>query len=106
MPNTPFSCNHLRAIGARYRLALLRRHLVHALILGATCAQCADLMRHLPDAVLVGDQHVVIAPGEAIRFVEVLDVPLDPRRMAAAIDATQQRQITCALLGHQYVPIG
>jgi len=39
-----------RAIGAGYRLAVLGRHLVRALLLGAPRAQGSDLMGHLPDA--------------------------------------------------------
>jgi hypothetical protein len=35
-------------------------------------------MRHGPDAVLVGDQHMIALPGEAVRPVEILDMPVDP----------------------------
>jgi len=35
-------------------------------------------MRHLPDAVLVGDEKVVALPGEPVGPIEVLDMAVDP----------------------------
>jgi len=56
--------NHLRTVGARYRLAFLRRNLVGPLLLAAAGTQSAHLVGDLPDTILVCDQHVIIAPGE------------------------------------------
>ena len=96
--------DHLGAVRPGNRLPLLRRHLIDALILAAARAQCAENVRHAPDAVLVGDKHVIALPGEAIGPVEILDVPVDPRRMAAAV-VPQQRQVTDALLGDQNIAV-
>src|SRR5262249_59561478 len=74
---------HLRAIGARHRFALVWRHLVGALRRHRPAgAQRADDMRHPPDAVLVGHQDFVAPECQAIRPVEVLDVAIDPDGMA------------------------
>ena len=97
---------HLRAIGAGHRLALVGRQLVGALRRHrAAGAQGADDVRHPPDAVLVGDQDVVAPPGKAIGPVEVLDMAVDPHRVALAVVA-QQGQIAGALLGDQHVAVG
>ena len=61
-------------------------------------------MRHLPDAVLIRDQQVVILPGDPIRLVEILDVAIDPFHMALAIVA-QQRDVADTLLNHQHIAI-
>ena len=106
MPKTPFFGQHLRAISARHGLALVGRQLVGALRrYRAPCAQCADDVRHAPDAVLVGDQDVVAPERKAIGFVEVFDMTIDPLGAALAIVA-QQRQIAGTLLGDQHVPVG
>jgi len=42
-------------------------------------------MRHAPDAVLVGDKNTVVLPGETIRFVQVLDVTVNPDSFACAV---------------------
>ena len=97
---------HLRPIGAGHRLALIGRHLVDALRRHrAAGAECADIVGHAPDAVLVGHQETVVAPGEAIGPVEVLDMAIDPFGPAFSVVA-QQRQIARTLLGHQHVAIG
>jgi hypothetical protein len=61
-------------------------------------------MRHAPDRVLVGYQHMVVPPCEAIRAIEILDVAIDPRRLAVALVA-QERQVAGALLGDEHVPV-
>jgi len=92
--------DHFRAVCPGNRFAFLRRHLIDALILAAAGAQRAKNVRHAPDAVLVGDQHMIALPGETVRPVEILDMPVDPHRMAAAVVA-QPRQIAGTLLGDQ-----
>ena len=83
-----FLGQHLGAIGARHRLALIGRHLVGALRRHrAAGAQGADDVRHEPDAVLVGDQDLVALECRAIRLVEVLDMAIDPNRAALAVVA-------------------
>ena len=97
---------HLRAIGAGHRLALIRRQRVGALRrYRAAGAQGADDVRHPPDAVLVGHQDVVTPEGKAIGLVEVLDMPVDPNRAALAVVA-QQGQIAGTLLGDQHIAVG
>ena len=96
--------DHFGAVRPGNRFAFLRRHLIDALILAAARAQRAETMRHAPDAVLVGDQHVIALPGETVRPVEILDMPVDPHRMAAAVVA-QQCQITGALFGDQNIAV-
>jgi hypothetical protein len=61
-------------------------------------------MRHAPDRVLVGHQHMVVPPREAIRTMEILDVASDPLRLAVALCA-QERQVAGALLGDEHVPV-
>src|SRR5436190_23637312 len=81
---------HLRAIGAGDRLALIGRHLVDALWrLGAPGAQRADIVRYAPDAILIGHQHIAVPPGEPVGPVEVLDMPIDPLGAPLAIVAQQ-----------------
>jgi len=98
--------DHLRAVSSGHRSALLGRHLIDALLLCPPRAQSADLVRDLPDAVLVGYQNVIVTPGKPVRFVEVLNVALDPGRMSGAINAAQQCEIAHALLRHQHVSVG
>ena len=91
---------HLGAVGAGRRFALVRRHLVGALWWRrAGGAQRADDVRHGPDGVLVVDQDLVGAQGEAGRLVEVLDMALYPFGMARSVVA-QQGQVARTLLGH------
>ena len=52
-----------------------------------------------------GDQDGVVAPGQAVGPVEVLDMALDSSGAAAAVVA-QQRQVAGALLGNQHVAVG
>ena len=68
-------------------------------------AHRADPVRHLPDAVLVGDQHLAVAPGEAVGPVQALDVALDPVGLAVAVLVAQQRDVADLLLGHQHVAV-
>ena len=95
---------HLGAVRPGNRLALLGRHLIDAQCFAAARAQRAENVRHAPDAVLVGDQHVIALPGQTVRPVEILDMPVDPHRMAAAVVA-QQREIAGALFRDQNVAI-
>ena len=96
----------LRAIGAGHRLALVGRHVLGLLRRHrAAGAQCTDDVRHAPDRVLVGDEDLVAPQREAIRPVEVLDMPVDPFGAPLAVVA-QQGQIAGALLGDQYVAVG
>ncbi len=102
----PFLGQHLRAVGAGHRLALIGRHLIGPLRRRRPAgAQCADDVRHPPDPVLVGDQELVVPPGEAIGPVEILDMTVDPFGVALAVVA-QQGQIAGALLGDQHVAVG
>src|SRR5438128_1874864 len=80
-------------IGAGGGLAVLRRHLLGPLRgRGAPRAHCTERMRHAPDRVLVGHQHMVVPPREAIRAIKILDVATDPRCLAVALFA-QERQV-------------
>ena len=95
----------LGAVGPRHRLALLGRHVGGLLRRRrAAGAHRADDMRHAPDPVLVGDQELVAAPGEAVGPVQVLDMAVDPFGAALAVVA-QQRQIPGALFGDQHIAI-
>src|SRR5437016_622600 len=47
---------------------------------------------------------MVVAPREAIRAIEILDVAIDPLRLAITLVA-QERQIAGALLGDEHVPV-
>jgi hypothetical protein len=79
--------DHGGAVCSGDRLAFVRRHLVDALGLGASRAECSENVRHAPNAILVGDQDGVVPPGQAIGPVEVLDVALDPSGATAAVVA-------------------
>ena len=96
--------DHFRAVCPGNRFAFLRRHLIDALILAAAGAQRAKNVRHAPDAVLVGDQHVIALPGQPVRPVEIFDMPVDPHRVSAAVIA-QQRQIAGTLFGDQNIAV-
>ena len=97
---------HLFANKGRGGLALLGRY-VRDLGVARACAraQGAETMRHLPDAVLVGDQNLAVAPGQAIRAVQPFDVAIDPVRLAIAVVIAKQRDVADFLLGHQYVAV-
>src|SRR5215469_2185399 len=97
--------DHLSAVGAGCRLTFVRRYLIDALCLAAASAKSAEIVWHAPDAVLIGYKDVVVPPSEAVGFVEVLDVTVDPGGVPAAIVA-QQREVTGALFGHQDVAVG
>src|SRR5579863_5015569 len=96
--------NHLGAVGAGNRLALVGWHLISAQIFASTSTQRAKTMRHAPDAVLIGHQHVVALPGEAIGSVEIFDVAIDPYGVPGAVVA-QQGQVAGALLGHENIAV-
>ena len=62
-------------------------------------------MRHLPDAILVGDQNLAVAPGEPVGAVQALDVAVDPVGLAVAVVVAQQRDIADLLLGDEHVAV-
>ena len=62
-------------------------------------------MRHLPDAILVGDQHEAVPPSEPIGAVEALGMALNPVGLAVAVIVTQQREVAFALLGYDHVAV-
>ena len=98
--------DQLRAVGAGHRLALVGWQLVGALRRGRpTGAQRADDVRHPPDAVLVGDQQIIVLPGEAVRPVQILHMAVDPLGVPLAV-ITQQGQVAPALLGNQHIAVG
>ena len=98
--------DQLGAVGAGHRLALVGRQLVGSLRRGGpTGAQRADDVRHPPDAVLVGDQQIIVLPGEAVRPVQILDMAADPLGAPLAV-ITQQGQVAPALLGNQHIAVG
>ncbi len=71
MPNTPFLGHHLLAYYSRCRLALLGTHVGCSLILGTgSRTQRAQAVRHPPNAVLVGNQDVSVAPCQSIRRIQ------------------------------------
>src|SRR5262249_13078585 len=55
--------------------------------------------------VLVGDQHVAVAPGEAVGPGEAFGVALDPVGLAVAVLVAQQRQVAHPLLGDDHVTV-
>ena len=101
-----FLGHHLGAVGAGHRLALVGRQLIGALRRGGPAGtQSADDMRHPPDAILVGDQQIIVLPGKAIGPVQILDMAIDPLGVALAV-ITQQGQVARALLGNQHIAVG
>jgi hypothetical protein len=62
-------------------------------------------MWHSPDAVLIGHKNTVVLPGETIRFVQILDVTVNPDSFACAV-IPQESEITGALLSDQNVAVG
>ena len=62
-------------------------------------------MWHAPDAILVGHENVVVLPGESIRFVQILDMAIDPCRLSGAV-IPQESEIAGALLSDQNVAVG
>ena len=100
-----FLGEELGPIGAGRGLAVLRRHLLGPLRgRGTPRAHGTERMRHAPDRILVGHQHMVVAPCEAIRAMEIFDMARDPRRRAVALVA-QEREVAGALLGDEHVPV-
>src|ERR1700719_3847841 len=63
-------------------------------LLGAKVAEC---VRNAPNAVLIGDQDVIIAPGEPVGLVETSGKPLDELDFAAGV-RPEQSQISGPLL--------
>ncbi len=96
--------DHLGAVGSGHRFALVGGHLIDAQRFASAGAERAKIMRHAPDAVLIGHQHVIALPGEAIGPVKVFDVAVDPYGVPTAIVA-QQGHVAGALLGHQNVAV-
>src|SRR5437764_15471760 len=84
--------DHLCSVSARDRLALVRGHLIDFLLLGPASTQRAELVGHLPDAVLIGDQYIAVPPCQAMRPIEILHMPFDEIGTAAAACFAQQRQ--------------
>ena len=80
---------------------------VLGLLLARTAAgtQRTKPVRHFPDAVLIGDQHMINAPGEPIGAIEAFGVTLDPIGLAVAVLIAQLRQVADFLLGHEHVAI-
>jgi hypothetical protein len=98
---------HFGAVGAGNRLALIGRHIGDQLRRRrAAAAQRADNQRNTPDAVLVGDQHVVAAQGHAVRLVEIIGKTINPFGRPTLAIVAQQGQIAGTLLGQQHVAVG
>src|SRR5260370_29157317 len=64
----------------------------------AAGAQCTELVRHPPDAVLIRDQHVAVPPGKTIWAIEIFDMALDEGGAPATRRVTQPRAIARNLL--------
>jgi hypothetical protein len=79
--------DHFCAIRAVDRLSLVRRHLIDTQRFATSRAQGAKIVRHAPDAVLIGHQDIIVAPGKTVRPIEILDVPINPCRVPAAVAA-------------------
>src|SRR5262249_8928498 len=92
-------CDHLFADHPRRWPALLEGYF-RGLLLRRPAArtQRAEAVRHFPDAVLVGDQHVIVTPGQSVRPFESFGMAVDPICLAVAVLVAQQRQITDPLL--------
>jgi hypothetical protein len=93
-------------VGLLRGLALRGRHLPDGLLHAVPGAHVAELVGHAPDPLLVGDEEVVVPPGEPIRRLEAFGVALDPLGAAIAVTVAQQRQVARHLLGDDHVPVG
>jgi hypothetical protein len=62
-------------------------------------------MRHLPDAILVGDQYEAVTPSKPVGTIEALGMTLNPIGLAIAAVVTQQREMAFALLGEDHVTV-
>ena len=92
--------DHPLAHDGRGRLALPGRHIGYANILRAgSGTQGTEPMRHLPNAILVGDQHKAIPPSKPIGAVEALGMALNPVGLAVTVIVTKEREVAFALLG-------
>src|ERR1700730_4168611 len=89
--------DQLCAVGARHCFALLRRHLIDLLLFAPAGAQCTELVRYPPNAILIGHQHVTVAPRETIGPIKILDVAFTEVGAPAAARITQQSQVPSAL---------
>src|SRR5437762_8414096 len=90
-----FLREHLLAHYCHCRLALLGRHVGNTLILSASSrTQCAQAVRHSPNAVLVGDEHSSVTPRQSIRRIQSFHVALNPFGLAIAILIPQEREMT------------
>ena len=69
-------------------------------------AKIAKDVRDLPDAILIRDQNVILAPGEPIGLVESFGIALDELGFAVALLSSEQRQVTRLLFGYDDVAIG
>src|SRR5262245_2493505 len=97
--------DHLGAVGAWCRLALIGRDFINAFVLRSASAKRSNDVWHAPDAILVGDKNVIISPSESIRSVQVLNVAVDPCGVSAAV-IPQKGQVSCALFSDQNVAVG
>src|SRR5262249_29951202 len=97
--------DHLGTVGARNRLAFLGRHLIDALLLAAAGAQGTEDVGNLPDAILIDDKHVAVAPRQTIRPVQIFDVAIDPLCSSSSI-VSKEGEISSALFRDQYVSVG
>jgi hypothetical protein len=93
-------------VRASDRLSFGGPNLIGALVFGPSRAQRTEDVRNAPDAILISHQDVVLLPREAVRFVKILHMTLDPIGAAATGGVAQQRQVTDALLCHKDVAIG
>src|SRR5262245_2728601 len=98
--------DHPLAHDGRGRLALLGRYIGGANVLPAESGtQGTEPMRHLPDAILVGDQYEAITPSQPVGTIEALGMALNPIGLAVAVVVTQQREMAFALLGDDHVTV-
>src|SRR5947208_141247 len=98
--------DHLLANHGWRRLALLGWHFIDLLLLAAPpWAQRPKPMRHAPNAVLVRDEDVSVAPSKTVGLVEPFGMALVPFRFVLPILSAQEREVTHFLLGHDHIAV-
>src|SRR5436190_7975257 len=101
-----FLRDHFLPVEIPRRLALSRLHFGGLLLGTVPGAKIAKDVRNLPDAILIRDQNVILAPGEPIGLVEPFGIALDELGFAVALLSSEQRQVARLLFGYDDVAIG
>src|SRR5262245_57540532 len=96
---------HFLAVEVARWLTILRCYIGRFAIGSVSGADIAEFVRHLPNAVLIGNENVTLPPGQPVGLVEALRMPFDEFRLAVAIGIPEQSEMSLLLLGNDDVTV-